>query len=234
MAATWTELRNALVLRDSVLPHRWYDAFGPNVAKWSFGADKVTSTTTAAGHTVSVTNGTLVGAGSTSGGAVVLTLAGADNDLAQVQANTEAFYFASRWLAYFGVKFQLVDADQTDVFAGWTITDNDLDGGTTDGLYFRGVDQAGILTLVLEKDSAETTVELLTMADATDYTCELYFDGSYVYAYVNGALAASVAYTNANFPNDEHLAPVLTAKAGEIAANNMTVYWARAFQVQEI
>jgi len=39
---------------------------------------------------------------------------------------------------------------------------------------------------------------------ATDVTLEWYFDGVNVYAYVNGVLAATVAASNACFPNTEY------------------------------
>lgn len=227
-------VNNHLVMRDHDLTWRWFDVFGPSAVKWSFDASNIVSTTTAAGHTVTATNGTLVGLASVDGGALTMTLGGADNDLLQVQLATEPFSFASAWPAYFGVKFNLVDFDQTDFFAGLTITDTDLDGGVTDGLYFRTVDQAGVLSLVLEKNNNETTAEIVTGVDATAYTVEFFYDGAgYVHAYLNGALVSSTATTNANWPNDENLAPVLCVKAGEIAANHAVIYWARAFQIQE-
>lgn len=225
-------VKNNLVVRDTVNTWRWYDAFGPEVRKWKLDHTDVVSTTTAVGSIVTVTNGTLVATDSTTGGAVTLTVAGADNDLITVQSHSEAFYFASKWPAYYGCKFQLVDADQTDFFAGWCIKDTTLEGGMSDGLYFRLVDQSAVLSLVLEQDSAETTVEVATLVDATDYMLELYHDGDYVYAYINGVLAASVATSNANFCNDEHLCGTFGIQAGEGAANNALLYWARAIQVQ--
>jgi hypothetical protein len=194
----------------------------------------VSSTTTAVGNIVTATNGTLVATNSTTGGAVTLTVAGGDNDLITVQGHSEAFKFASRWPAYYGCKFQLVDASQTDFFAGWCIADTTLEAGMTDGIYFRLVDESAVLSLVLEKTNAETTVEIATLADATDYTLELYHDGNYVHAYVNGALATSVATTNANFCNDEDLAGTFGIQAGVAAANNARLYWARAIQVQAV
>ena len=234
MSTEWTTVRNALVLRDAVLTHRWYDAFGDSVRKWRFGPDTVTSTTTSVGSTVTSTNGTLVSADSVAGGAVTFTLGGADNDLLELQSVSEPFYFAAAWPAYYGVKFgQMVDADQTDVALGFTIRDADHSNGVTDGFFFRIVDESAVLSLVLEKNSNETTTELLTAAEATDYTLEMYYDGSYVYAYLNGVLVTSIATSNANFPNDEHLCATVSVVAGEGAANNVRVYWARAIQVQE-
>lgn len=233
MATELEQVNSNYVVRDTVKTWRWYDGFGPSVAKWRLDHTVVVSTTTAAGNIVTQTNGTLVATDSTTGGAVTLTVAGADDDLITVQGHSEAFKFASRWPAYYGCKFQLVDADQTDFFAGWCIKDTTLEAGMTDGIYFRLVDQSAVLSLVLEQDSAETTSEIATLADATDYTLEMYYDGDYVHAYLNGALAVSVAATNANFCNDEDLCGTFGIQAGEGAANNAKLYWARAIQVQE-
>lgn len=223
---------NSLVFRDADNTWRWFDAIGPDARKWILDHTVVVSTTTAAGSIVTQTNGTLVATNSTTGGAVTLTVVAGDNNLITVQGHSEAFKFASKWPAYYGCKFQLVDADQTDLFAGWCIADTTLEGGLTDGLYFRLVDESAVLSLVLENTNVEATFEIATLVDATDYMLEMYYDGSYVYAYINGVLAASVAVSNASFPNDEDLAGTFGIQTGEGSANNAKLYWARAIQVQ--
>lgn len=233
MATETALVKNNLVVRDDVDTWRWFDAFGPNVVKWSVGGNNVVSTTTAAGCTITQTNGTVAATDSTTGGAIKLTLGGADNDKVEIQSHAEPFYFASKWPAYFGCKFQLVDADQQDVSVGFVIRDTDIAGGVTDGLYFRIVDENASVSLVLEKNSTETTATVATAADATDITLEMYYDGDYVYAYVNGTLAASVVATT-NFCDDEHLTATIANQAGEATANNLTLYWARAIQVQAV
>lgn len=233
MTIETTTIKNNLVIRDDVNTWRWYDAFGPNVRKWFLDSSRVVSTTTAAGSTVTATNGTLATGDSTTGGAVVLTLGGQDNDVIEVQSQTELFRFQAAWPAYFGCKVQLVDADQQDVSLGFTIRDTDHAGGITDGIYLRLVDQSAVMSLVLEKNSTESTTTVLTAADATDYTLELYYDGAgYIHVYVNDTLTASVATSDANWCNDEDLAAVVANQAGEATANNLTLYWCRAIQVQ--
>jgi len=224
------------VWRDASNTWRWYDAVGPDVRKWGFdGASAVTSSTTMAGTTVTVTNGTLVTADSTTGGAVVLTVAGAENDEVNLQSFSEVAYFAQGWPAYFGIEFQHVDPTQSDIFFGWIIRDTDLAGGTTDGIYLRSVDGSAELDLVLEKSSAESTTTIIsTLAAATDYKIEMYYDGSYVYVYSSGVLIASVADTDTNFCDDEHLCATVNNDTGEAQANNMTVYWCRAIQLQKL
>jgi hypothetical protein len=236
MAIEIAQVANHLVARDSATTWRWYDAWGPKVSKWELRGDGlgVVTTTTYSGATVTVaTSGTLVGIASEDGGGVAFTPAAADNQGIQIQAISENFKFAARWPAYYGVKFKNVDVDQADWICGLCITDTDLLGGTTDGLYFRSVDATAALEFVLEKDSAETSTAVHTCVDATYVTAEWYFDGDNVYCYINDVLAATVAASNANMPDDEHLAPAIALLSGEATANTLSVEWARAIQIRE-
>ena len=106
--------------------------------------------------------------------------------------------------------------------------------GCTDDIGFRTDDESTALQFILEKDSNETSNSVGTLTDAGWVTCEFYYDGAdYVYAYVDGTLTASVARTDTNFPNDEHLTPTIGILTGDNSANTMTVQWARAFQIYE-
>lgn len=234
MTTELATVNNHLVMRDSEKTWRWFDAFGPNVCKWRLNPvdSQVVSTTTAAGADVDVfTAGTLVSVDSVDGGAVAWTPSGTEDQGLQAMWG-EGFSFASKWPFYFGCKFQHTDADQCDFIIGLSINDEEAIGGVSDGLYFRTVDASAVLSLVLEKDSAETTLELVTMADASDVTAEMYYDGTTVYGYINGVLAGSVAASNANMPNDEHLGVLIALATGEGTANTVTVKWARAIQLQ--
>jgi len=235
MATEIVQIRSAQVVRDAEKTWRWYDAWGPGVIKWEIdGFHNVVSTTTVAGSTVTVTNGTIVTGDSVTGGSLVLTLGGADNDKVEIQSRSEGFYFANRWPAYYGCKFSLVDVDQSDVHAGFVIRDTDMAGGVSDALCFRVVDESAAINLLMEKDSAESTTSIVASGvDATVYTLEMYYDGDYVYSYLNGTLIASDAVSGTNFPDDEHLTATIATQAGENSANHMTLYWARAIQVQE-
>jgi hypothetical protein len=224
-----------LVARDTERTWRWFDAWGPNVTKWEVNPanSQIVSTTTAAGHDVDVyTGGTLVAADSIDGGAITLVPAATEDQGLQMVAG-EAFYFGNKWPCYFGCKFSNVDVSEADQILGLVINDEELIGGMTDGMYFRTVDASAALSFVLEKDSAETATAVATMADATAITAEFYYDGTNVSAYINGTLVATVAATNANFPNDEHLAAALALATGANAANTMTVYWARCIQIRQ-
>jgi len=234
MTTELATIKNNLVVRDSEKPWRWFDAFGPNVVKTIVNPTQngVPSTTTMAGAVVTVsTAGTLVSVDSTDGGALAWTPSATEDQGLQAQWG-EGFYLGQKWPAYFGVRFSNVDVDQADWIVGLCINDTTLLGGMTDGAYFRSVDASAALTFVLEKDSAETETAVATLVDATYVTAEFYFDGDYVYAYINGTLAASVAVTNANFPNDEHLAAAIALLTGEATANTLNIAWMRAIQIQ--
>jgi hypothetical protein len=185
-----------------------------------------------AGTVVTVsTAGTLVSVDSEDGGALAWTPSGTEDQGLQTQW-AEGFFLGRKWPTYFGIRFKNVDVDQADWIVGLCINDTTLLGGLSDGLYFRSVDASAALTLVLEKDSTETETNIATLADATYVTAEWVYDGDYVYAYIDGALVATVAASNANFPNDEHLAAAVALLTGEATANTLSVAWMRAIQIQ--
>ena len=228
-------VKNNLVMRDSEYPWRWYDAFGPNVAKTIINPmqNGIATTTSYAGAVTTVaTSGTLVTEQSENGGALTLVPAAADNQGIQIQFG-EGFSFASKWPCYFGARFKNVDVTQSDWVIGLAIWDTTLLDDTTDGIFFRTVDASAALSLVLEKNSNETLTAVATLVDATYVDAEWVYDGDYVYAYINGTLTATIAATNANFCNDEHLALSIALLSGEGTANILSVAWARAIQIQQ-
>ncbi len=115
---------------------------------------------------------------------------------------------------------------------GFAITDTTILGGVSDAMGFRTVDESAVCNFLLEKDSAESTTAAVTMTDATDVKLELYYNGSNVYVYVDDSLVATIADTDANFPNDELLRLSIALLTGEAAANTCTIKWLRFFQIQ--
>lgn len=225
-----------LVYYDNALSWRWLDAFGPSVVKFlEEGFLPLQAANQPAWGTATLVNASTVAAvAGATGAQFIITTAGADNDGANIQVNGESFYFANAWPCYFGARWQISSATQSDILVGLCITDTDLLGAMTDGIYFRKVDGSTSLNFVLEQDSTETETEgVATVAAATWYTTEFYFDGTNVYAYVNGVLVATVAATNANFCNDEYLTPSIHFLTGDNAAITCTVDWIRALQIQQ-
>lgn len=218
--------------------NRWIDAFGPVVSKVieEFVHTNVDDTTGL--PTAWTTTLVQAGAGSTTfalvggatGGAAIITTDSADNDGANMQVKGEAFKLATGKPAYFGIKFTISEATQSDFLVGLAITDTDALGGLTDGVYFRKVDAATAVTCVIEKDSAETASSTLLTADTSAHTLEFYFDGAgNVTPYVDGT--ASTALSGANLPDDEFLTPTIHFLTGSAAAITMTIDWVRAIQL---
>jgi hypothetical protein len=235
--STYTLLHNQLVFHDSDKTWRWYEAVGPDVTKCiedyvSLPVDNTTglptayTTTLVNASTVALTAGAL-------GGSMVLTADTAENDGVNMQLTGEAYSFSSSSrLTYFGIRFAINDADQVDAAVGLTITDTSAATAVSDGIFFRTVDESAALEFIVEKDSVESAVAAATLTDATYFTCEFYFDGTLVTAYVNGSSVGSVAYSSASFPNDEYLTPTIAMLTGEAVANTLTVEWMRAIQLQ--
>jgi len=231
MAGTgYTTVHNSLVLYDAEFPHRWLDAFGPNVRKYmlvdSYHPDSCTIT--------AVNASTITGLASSQGGGFVFTTAAADNDGVQMQPLSECFYFGSHYPAYFGARFMVTTAANVDAFLGFAIQDTTILDGCTDDIGFRLVDNDATLTFLIEQNNLETEVTLPEVADATYITVEFYYDGiTTVTYYVDDVERGSFETSVANMPDDEHLAPALAVLTGAGGANAMTVKWARWIQVLE-
>ena len=106
-------------------------------------------------------------------------------------------------------------------------------GIPNDAIYFHKDDGGTTCNFVIRQDGTATTTESVhTFVAATDVTLEWYFDGTNITAYVNGALAATVAVSNANFPNDEYLTPTIDFTTGSGDARTCQIDWIRAIQIQ--
>ena len=236
-----TTIRNCAVFRDDALTHRWFDVLGPNVVKY-IGNMAATPTDDTTGmpteFTYTLVNASTFGITDVAGGAWLLTSAAADNDGVKLQLGSEVgtagenVSFAAQYPTYFGVELAINDVDQTDVLAGFFITDTTaLDGGT-DGMYFRSVDGSAVVYFVMEQNENESATAVATLADDTYITLEFYYYGGNVYVYVDGVLAATIADTDDNFPNDELLRLTLEFLTGEAVANTCTVKQLRFAQIQ--
>lgn len=215
--------------------NRIIDAVGPGVCKFveEFVKSEIPSADAPSAYTVTLVEG---GAGETTialvagaaGGELLITTDAAENDGANIQGKGEAFKLTSGKPCYFGCELKISDATQSDVLVGLCITDTDLLGGMTDGIYFRKVDGSAALSFVLEKDSTETTGAVLTMVADTFYTLEWYFDGTNVDSYVDGVLQTRLAMTN--LVDDEEITPSIHFLTGEAVAKTANIRWIRAIQ----
>jgi hypothetical protein len=233
MSVLQKSYHNHQVFYDSVLTHRWYDVIGPNVRKFAlvdhYHSTSCTVTDVSAGAGTSA----ITGVASALKGGWIFTSAANEDDGIQMQAQSEMNYLVGPFPFYFGARFQLSDADQSDAFLGIAISDTTILAGCTDDAGFRVADGSASLTFLLEKNNAETIATLATLSDATYVTVEMVYDGAYLYYYLNDALVGSYSIDEANFPDDEHLAPSLAFLTGDAGVDTMTVQWARWFQIFE-
>lgn len=216
--------------------HRLVDAMGPDVVKYDndFVGSPLAAADAPLGWTITLVE---AGAGESTitkadgvGGELLLTTDAADNDGINMQLAGESFELTTDQSAvYFGIRLKSGEATQSDFLVGLCITDTDLLGGMTDGVYFRKVDASTSVAAVTEKNSTETeTTGVLTFAADTYYILEFYFDGTSVYFYVDGAL---VATHTANIVNDEAITPSVHFLTGNAAVETMTIDWVRAIQI---
>lgn len=244
---TTKNIRNVLAVHDPDIlvsgGNRMFDAFGPGVVKYlqnfaSLPADDQTTDPTEFVNTVVEAGAGVSTAvlGDVAGGALIITTAANEDDGYSMQLGNpnsgRSAQLNGDYPTYFGIRFQINDVDQTDCLFGLCVTDTALLGGMTDGVYFRSVDATGILNFVIEKDSVESTTAVATMADDTDITAEFYYDGQNIKAYIDGDLKATIADSDASFPNDEALRLSMEFLTGEAVANTCQIDWVRIIHIR--
>lgn len=225
------QVRGNIIFWDTHM-YRWLDAIGPNVCKFveeftHLPVDNTTGLPTEFTCTLVNASTVALSAGA-AGGTCVITTAGAENDGVNMQLKGESFKLASGKPLYFGCKFTISNATESDFIVGLCITDTTLLGGMTDGVYFRKVDGSTATSFVLEKDSTETSTSALTH-DTSSHTLEFYFDGTNIDFFVDGVKGTRPVTTN--LPNDEELTPSIHFLTGSNNARTMTIEWMRCIQI---
>lgn len=242
MTVEMATVHNHMVARDDVNTWRWYDAWGPKVAKYiqdfnGCPTDDQTGMPTEFTYTLVGTSTFAIT--DVAGGAALFTSDTSANDGVKLQLGDEkagageAVDFSASYPTYFGCEFKVNDADQTDVLLGFCVTDTTCLDGVADGLYFRSVDEKTGLYLVAEKGGEETSTSCTTLSNDTYVTTEFYFDGDTVSIYIDGSLAGTLADSDANFPDDELLRLTIEFLTGDTSANTLTMKWIRYIQIQE-
>jgi hypothetical protein len=141
----------------------------------------------------------------------------------------EAFLPTANNEIYFGIRFQISDATQSDFLVGLCITNQTPLGGITDGIYFRKIDETTACNFVVESNAGtETSTAAFTVVAATWYTLEFRWNGTNLYFYVDGVYVGAPVVTN--IPTAEYLTPTICFLTGEGAIKTMTVDWIRAIQ----
>lgn len=213
-------------------PYKWLDGWGPSICKHvdefvSTPTDDTTGLPTAYTCTL-VGTSTAVPTG-LAGGGLLITTGGTENNGVNMQLKGEAFKLVAGKPCYFGARLLISDAIQSDFLVGLCITDTDLLGGMTDGVYFRKVDGATAVTFVVEQDSTETESATVLAADTGFHIYEFFWDGAALVAYIDGVAVSTP--TLANLPDDEELTPSIHFLTGEGGAKTMQVDWMRCIQI---
>lgn len=156
------------------------------------------------------------------GGVLLLTTGGTENNGVNYNLKGEPFKLASGKSLWYEARVKVSEAVQSDFLVGLSITDTEMLGGVTDGVYFRKVDGSASVAFVTEKNSTETsTAAVHTAVDATYVRLGFWFDGNgSVFAYVDGVL---VATHTTNIPDDEELTVAFHITTGEAAAKTFSV-----------
>ncbi len=167
------------------------------------------------------------------GGVLLLTNSAADNDVNQLQRAVEAFKFTSGKQTWFRARLKVSDATQSDVYVGLIITDTDLVGGITDGVYFRKDDgdaQWDIVSLMNSSGTSSTNIGTL-VAD-TYVVLGFYYDGgTTVEAWIDGTKVATLTVAlGTSLVNDEELAVTVSLTNGEAVAKTMAIDYLFACQ----
>jgi hypothetical protein len=239
---TETTVNGNTVFTDDSLTHRWLDAIGPDVCKFveefvnvPFSADDQMAGWLATLIEAGADESTVTMVAGSPGGEVIFKTDENDNDGINAQVLGEAFYLGSRYPTYFGTRFKVADADQTDVMIGLCITNATALANLRDGLYFRLVDESTTLQFVAEKDLLETVLGIATLTDGGYVTAEYLYLNNLITVYVNGVQVAQITDADPNFPDNEYLTPTIAILAGAAAAGTgktLTVDWIRCIQVQ--
>lgn len=166
------------------------------------------------------------------GGAIIMTNTGADNDMAQIQWQTENFTLATGKKAWFKARIKCSDATQSDWLVGLAVLDTSLMGstegaGVTDGIFFSKDDGDTQIDLQVQK-AANTQVRKANLGTATTSYQVLgwEWDGArYVKGFLNDVQVCTLDLTTtptAYLP-DTPITVSLAIMNGEGAAKTLTI-----------
>lgn len=200
-----------LIMSDPTKMHTYYNDFDTYVA-----ADWVV-TETQAGATQALTAG--------DGGLLALVNSAADNDLNALQKTPEGFTFTAGKKMFFGCRFKVDDATQSDVVIGLQVIDTTpLD--VTDGVYFLKADDAATFNVICRKNATTGSISAAAVGSLVNDTfikLEWYYDGvdKLVYA-IDGVVKGSISAAAAYLP-DANCTISFAVQNGSAAARTMTV-----------
>jgi hypothetical protein len=234
------KINDSIVVEADTPSWRWYDIY--NGVKFDLGTGFPTDDTTGdpSQFTMTVTeagtgNTTAVNAAS-SGSSMLITTAANEYDGINLQLKGESFKLTSSKPLYFGCKFKVSDATQSDIFIGLAETDTTLMATSSahaialggDGAFFSKLDASTTIAGKMYLNGSQTATANYATALVADtfMTVEIYWDGSTMYYYVDGTLIQQISGSL----GDGEMTPSVNFRAGAAAAKTMDIAWLRCFQ----
>ena len=236
-----TNKKNDSIIVEADTPsYRWLDIFNGEKFELVNGFPTDDTTGDPVQFTMTVTE---AGTGNTtavndtnSGSKMLITTAANEYDGINLQVKGEQFKLTSSKPLYFGCKFKVSDATQSDLFVGLAETDTTLMATSSahaialggDGAFFSKLDASTTIAGKMYLDGTQTATANYSSAllDDTYITVEIYWDGSTVFYYVDENLIQQISGSL----GDGEMTPSINFRAGAAAAKTMSIAWLRCFQ----
>jgi hypothetical protein len=164
-------------------------------------------------------------------GVLLNTNAAADNDMIQIQWNSEIFLPAASKPLWFEARVKVSDATQSDMYVGLAVLDTSIVvSEPSDGIWWRKNDGDALLDFATVGTSTETaSTSQGTLVDDTWVRLGFFHNGNgSVYSYINGVLKAT---HTTNIPATE-LTPSFAIQNGEGVAKTGSVDYIKVVQIR--
>jgi hypothetical protein len=222
---------------------RWLDAHGDMVVKYLEDFNLCPRSTNAAAaannpewiitHTSGGTGSSLVQASDTRGGVLNISPASSEDDGINMQHQGTAYSMptASTSPIYFGVRYKLDSATQSDFIVGLVEKETAVIDGSSHGIYFKTTDGGTYVKLGVAKDGTTDTTNVMTTGLAADvwYIDEfIAWSTGLVECWHNGAYIGSVT---AGIPSTDMAVTIAYETGASNTSDDFYVDWIRAIQI---
>ena len=229
---------DSFVVVDENNQWRYYDGFG-DVAKYVLRTGIATDDTTGDPSEFTLTpveagtgTSTVVNS-ATANSKLTVTTAANEYDGVNLQLKGEGFAFNAKKM-YFGGKFTLSEATQTDFLFGLAETDTTLMATSSahaiavsgSGVFFAKLDGSTDIICYIYDGGAEVSSVTVGTMSTDEIQLEVYYDGSYIFVYVDGT---KKAYVGTGLPS-EALTLSYNYRAGSAAARTCEIADMKAIQ----
>jgi hypothetical protein len=229
-------INGAYAFYDEAMTHRLIDVIGTDVTKYIMEPSSDFDATQ--GPFVITNTGTSpITVSETAGKRLLVTTGATEFDGDSIQLRGETFKVTAGKPLYFGAKIEVGDATQCDLLIGLCkLNTAPLKASashgintTIEGIFFSKID--GGVVLQAKAYVADTETNSATYGTAFSTTAvwvEFYFDGTTLFAFVNGVQIASWI---SGFPTTD-LTPTIDYHSGSAGAKTLTISKFRAFYIE--